>query len=217
MYFVGDAKTADLFEKCLFNLMNNPVFSVDQEKFVELDTFVNTMKRLHVKPGDWYAGLTMLQSIMNTFWDGFLQPIVKRLGWKRIRQDCRDCYFQASRCIRYVYHELIKILMEHYVSEKSADLQSDFESNNVDVSNANFYCYVGRRFGQWIKDQHNSTDKWLRARSFFVRMSNDFFTFIRSYRTDDSVGVEIGYQIFATVIRINGQHRYLERHWRQEE
>ena len=29
VYFVGDAKTADLFEKCIFNLMNNPVFSVD--------------------------------------------------------------------------------------------------------------------------------------------------------------------------------------------
>ena len=48
-------------------------------------------------------------------------------------------------------------------------------------------------------------------------MSKDFFTFIRSYRTGDSIGVEIGYQNFVTVFRINGQHRYLERHWRQQE
>ena len=29
VYFVGDAKTADLFEKCLYNLVNNPGFSAD--------------------------------------------------------------------------------------------------------------------------------------------------------------------------------------------
>ena len=113
-----------LFEKCLYNLVNNPGFAADQAKFEELDTLVNTMKRLHVKPGDWHAGLTMLQSTMNTFWDGFLQPLVKRLGWKRVRQDCRDCYFQASRYVRYGYHELIKILMEQYVGKTSLTFES---------------------------------------------------------------------------------------------
>ena len=84
IYFVGDAKTADLFEKCLYNLQNNPNFSEDREKFEELDTFVNTMKRLYVRPGDWHAGLTMFQSVMSTFWDAFLQPLVLRPGWKRV-------------------------------------------------------------------------------------------------------------------------------------
>ena len=67
VYFVGDAKTADLFEKCIHNLENNPTIASDQDKFAELDTFVNTMKKMIVKPGDWHAGLTMLQAIMNTF------------------------------------------------------------------------------------------------------------------------------------------------------
>ena len=48
-------------------------------------------------------------------------------------------------------------------------------------------------------------------------MANGFSPFVRSYRTGDSVGVEIGYQTFAPVFRVNGNHRYLERHWRQQE
>ena len=95
VYFVGDEKTASLFEKCIHNLENNPAVSTDADKFAELDMLVNTMKKMIVKPGDWHAGLTMLQSIMTTFWDSFLEPLVRKLGWKRVRQDCRDCYFQA--------------------------------------------------------------------------------------------------------------------------
>jgi hypothetical protein len=79
IYMVGDAKTADLLEKCLHNLTHNPVVSADKDKLEELDTFVNALERLHVKPGDWHAGLTMLQSIMNTFWDGFLKPFVEKI------------------------------------------------------------------------------------------------------------------------------------------
>ena len=59
-YFVGDAKTADLFEKCIYNLENNPIITSDKDKFSELDTFVNVMKQMTAKPGDWHVGLTML-------------------------------------------------------------------------------------------------------------------------------------------------------------
>ena len=38
VYLIGDAKTADLFEKCVFNLKNNTEFSADNEKFEQLDT-----------------------------------------------------------------------------------------------------------------------------------------------------------------------------------
>ena len=107
------------------------------------------------------------------------QPLVLRLGWKRVQKDCRDCYFQASRCIRYVYHELIKILVESFVSLNLNTLQIEFEANNADVSNANFVCFVGKRFGEWVREQHNSTDTWIRLCSMFVRMSQDFFTFVR--------------------------------------
>ena len=84
IYFVGGAKTADLIEKCEFNLTHNPAVAADKAKLEELDIFVNALQRLHIKPGDWHAGLTMLQSIMNTFWDGFLQLLIKKLGWNRV-------------------------------------------------------------------------------------------------------------------------------------
>ena len=75
---VGDAKTADLLEKCMHNLTHNPGVSLDKDKLEELGTFVNTLERLYVKLGDWHAGLTMLQSITSKFWDGFLQPLVEK-------------------------------------------------------------------------------------------------------------------------------------------
>ena len=42
-------------------------------------------------------------------------------------------------------------------------------------------------------------------------MVMDFFTFVRSYHTGDSVGVEQGYPMFCTVFKIHGHHRYLEK------
>ena len=75
---VGDANTVDLLEKCLHNLTHNPVVVADKDTLEELDTFVNAVERLHVRTRDWHAGLAMMQSIINTFWDGFLQPLVKK-------------------------------------------------------------------------------------------------------------------------------------------
>ena len=72
----------------------------------------------------------MLQLVMNTFWDAFLQPLVLRLGWKRVQKDCRDCYFQSSRCVWHVYHELIKILMESFAPTNLDSLRIEFEANN---------------------------------------------------------------------------------------
>ena len=94
LFCVG-GKTADLFEKCTHNLENNPTITSDKKKFSELDTFVNAMKKMTVKPGECHIGLTMLQLMKNTFFDGFFEPMVIKLAWKRIRQDCCDCYVQA--------------------------------------------------------------------------------------------------------------------------
>ena len=60
IYFVGDAKTADLFKKCIHNLENNPIIASGKNKFAESDTFMNIIKMMTFKQGDWLAGLTML-------------------------------------------------------------------------------------------------------------------------------------------------------------
>ena len=162
IYMVRDAKTTDLLEKCLHNLTHNPVVSVDKKELEELDTFfVNALKRLHVKQGDWHAGLTVLQAIMNTFWDVFIQALVNKLRWNRIHQDCRDCYFQTSCLIRYVYHRLLKILMEIHASTHHDKLQADFELTSTDLSDANLYCFIAKRFGQWLRKLNDSTYAWL--------------------------------------------------------
>ena len=61
------------------------------------------------------------------------------------------------------------------------------------------------------------TDDWLKTCALFVFMAKDFITFVESYRSSDSVGIEQGYQQFAPVWRALHQTQYIERHWRQQE
>jgi hypothetical protein len=142
--FRGRCKTANLFEKCIHSLGNDPTIDSDQDMFAKSDSFINTMKKTIVKPGNWHAGLTMLQSIMNTFWDGFLEPLVSKLGWKCVQQDFWDCYFQALQCVWYVDHKLLKIMMEKFVFEHMARLKTIFKIYSINQSSGNFFCYVGK-------------------------------------------------------------------------
>ena len=72
VHLVGDVKNTDLLEKYIFNLKYRPRFPSMKEKFDQADTFIKTLKRIKIHPGDWHAGLTMLQAIMKIFWDTFL-------------------------------------------------------------------------------------------------------------------------------------------------
>ena len=95
---------------------------------------MDATKKMTAKSRDWHARLTMLQLIMNTFWDGFLQSVMIKLAWKRIRQDCRNCYFQASYLVQYVYHELLKIMMEQFVLNLASRLETKFDHHSTDQS-----------------------------------------------------------------------------------
>ena len=69
--------------------------------------FKEALDQIMCIPGDWHAGLSILQSIMKIIWDGFLRPIgINCLGWKRIQKDARSCYFQDSRLVMFVYEQL---------------------------------------------------------------------------------------------------------------
>ena len=217
IYIVGDVKTTDLLEKCLYNLNHSPGMGEDFSQFIEKEVFKDTLSRLIIHPGDWHAGLTCLQTVYNIFWDDILCSVCKKLKWKRVGKDVRDCYFNASRLLRYTYHQLLKILMQNYISEQWPLLRSMFEVSNEDRSEENYFCFVSVNFGDWLEKLHTSSDEWLRACSFFIRMSRDFFSFVRAYRTGDSVAVENGYQTFAAPWRVTGQRRYLSRHWIQLE
>ena len=91
--------------------------------------------------GEWHAGLSMLQSIMNVFYDGFLQPMLKCLKWGKVTKDVRNCYSQGSRLVLYVYEQLMAHPMQTFVSDKAQVLKESF-SSELDASDLNYVCYV---------------------------------------------------------------------------
>ena len=62
---------------------------------------------------------------------------------------------------------------------------------------------------------NESTDEYTRFISGFVIMSSQFIQFVDSYRRQDSIGIEQGYQHFAPAWKVLGQHKYLEAHFDQ--
>ena len=93
------------------------------------------------------------------------------------------------------------------MSDHTTLLKTEFEDHSTDQSSANYFCFVGTQFGRWLLDMHTSQDEWIHACSFSLHLANDFFSFVRSYRTGDLIGVEIGYQLFAPVFRMQGTHQ----------
>ena len=93
--------------------------------------------------GDWHAGLSMLQSINNIFWDGHLQPFVMAMKWKILQKDARGCYYQASRLVLFVYQQMTRLLCQSFVSDQLELLQSKFDEEHTNDSMANFVCFCG--------------------------------------------------------------------------
>ena len=174
----------------------------DTESIAE--KFEKTFRGVMCPPGDWHAGLAMVQSIHNIFWDELLYPIKDALKWSHIAKDARNYYYQASRLIMFVYETLNTALLQTFVSERMEQLRAQFDATATDLSNENFLCHVAQKFDEWIGDLHNCDDNWLRMCSLFLNMARDFFTFVESYRSGDSIGIELGYQDFVAVWRALG-------------
>lgn len=51
--------------------------------------------------------------------------------------------------------------------------------------------------------------------SNFVLLSDDFIDFVDSFRKQDSIGIEDGYQCFVPVWKILGQTKYVETYFEQ--
>ena len=201
-------KTTDLGEKCMDNNNHQPGFAASMSQFLEAETFLNTLRRFIVEPSDWHAGMVFMQALFSAFRDIFLQHLYKKLGWKRVQKDVRKLYFNCIQTVDYVYHQLLKILMQFFLSSKSKTLYEELKGRGGDVSNANWFCFCATRFDKWIAMLHESTYEWLCVCLFFVQMSRDVLFFVRSHRAGDSIGVDLGYQRFAPVVWCTGQHRY---------
>ena len=211
----GDVKTVDNIDKITEVLSHRPLSL--KESNDQANVFSKALSTVMTLPGDWHGSLTMVQSILNIFWDGFLEPIKHALKWKRITKDARGCYFQASCLVMFVYHEITSLFMHTFVSEKIPQLKKDFKEQDTDCSDSNFICFVAKSFVCQIDKLHTESDNWLKTCSVFISMAKDFFTFIDSFRSGDAIGIENGYQQFVPVWRALGQNRNVERHWRQIE
>ena len=188
-----------------------------RENNATAECFTKALRRLMIIPGDWHAGLSMLQSIYNIFWDAFFEPFKVKSKWKNLGKDCAKNYFNCSKLVKMVYHELIGILMQTYVDGHCDNLRLVFSDEEDDLSDANFLCYFASSFLVWLEDLTEGSDHWLRTCSLFVQIAKEFLTFVESYRCGDSIAIEYGYQRFVPVWRCLRQSRYLERHWRQQE
>ena len=215
-YVVGDVKTVDNANR-IADILDSAVDGIEGEDESQASILSRVLNHMQDSPGDWHAGLSMVQSINNVCWDGFLDDFRDALQWKKVQKDARNCYYAASRLIKYVYEECVRILMHSFVSNHLDGLRVEFQRIDGDTSNANFMCFVAKRFSDWLLELRDCSDHWVRCCSLFVRMARDFLTFVESYRNGDSIGIELGYQDFAPVWRALGQNRYLERHWRQLE
>ena len=124
-YLFGDVKTFDNIDKFVSNLVDRRLTLNEHNETTSV--FKDAIDQMMCVPGDWHAGLLMLQSIMNIFWDGFLQPIgMKCLGWKRIQKDARNYYFKDSRLVMYVCAQLSDVLMQSFTTKEVRRITNQF-------------------------------------------------------------------------------------------
>ena len=173
------------------------------------DDFMNALSRVMQLPGDWHAGLAMLQSIYTLFWDGLLKPFKDVLQFKRITRDVRSCYFQASRLGGYVADEIMRALVYEYAST--------YASKEDSMDNNTYICKFAMDFNVFLHGLKDSDDEWRRVCALFLIMYTDFRRFVDSYREGDSVSILHGYMRFAPIWQELGQSKYVERHWHQLE
>jgi hypothetical protein len=72
---------------------------------MQAEVFPESFCNIMFLPGDWHTGMNMLQAIYRVFRVDILNPMKMFIGWKRISQDVRGCYFQAARLTCYIAHK----------------------------------------------------------------------------------------------------------------
>jgi hypothetical protein len=208
----GDMKTVDNINLIKDMIKKSP-------RNISLNIFEKALSRVILVPGDWHAGLVKLISINKIFYDGFLEVFQKLLGWKNIGKDARKCYYQNCRLVMLVNHMLTDVMFCEYYSANYPHLNASFDQSTTEPQqyNANIYAFLAKSFTSYLKSNLSSTDQWLCLCSNFLLMSRDLFDFIKAYRNSDSIILELYYERFAPICHVLGQHRYLERVWKQME
>jgi hypothetical protein len=84
---------------------------------IQLNEFEKALATVQTLPGDWHTGLNMLQSTFKTYCKLLLDPSRDMLDWKRVNDEVKCCYYQASRLVKLPNDELHRFTMKDFVSK----------------------------------------------------------------------------------------------------
>lgn len=205
---VGDAATAQNIVAWIRKVEKRDLSLSEASSFAEI--FLKALSKVMVIPGDWHAGMAMLQSNSTLFFVGLLEPILRFLGWKRTQPDVRKNYFSFLRLVRFVYDELVRVFEYEFMSKhRKFDKKTDDAGKFVAKSSIKFITF--------LEKVSKGDDEWRKACALFVLMTTDLLEFIDAHRTEDAVGIELGYLKFTPVWEMLRQSKYVERSLHQME
>lgn len=154
-----------------------------------------------------------LQSIYKLFWTDLVNFLRDLLAWKRISKDVRSCYYQASWLAKYTYDVVSAYIWRAYVSRHI----SIYKDRIRDVPPGDLLCDLASHYKTFLTATLDSNNEHAKLLVNFLFVSGDFLEFVTAYRNQDSVMVEAGYNSFAPIWKLLGQHKYLEATWEQME
>jgi len=209
VYLFGDCKTIENNAKFYRDLAAMPLTFDEASK--QADIFMDAMSRVMQLPGDWHAGLAMLQAIYTLFYRGFLEPFKEALEWKRIYDTVSGCYFQACRLADIVADELYRVFLYEFCSKFESYDTSNMMSESESESREEYMCRFAMEFNKFLDDLKSSEDEWRRGCALYLSMYSDFRSFVNAYRGGDSLSILEGYANFAPTWHVIGQNKYVER------
>jgi hypothetical protein len=172
----GDRKTVENSSAFVTKLSNRNLSF--EESSLQAEIFLDAFDQVMFLPGDWHAGLNMLQSIYKLFWSDLLKPFRDLLQWQHILKDIRGCYFQACRLVQYSNSVISSYLICLYLSR-------NLECYEVKMSEdkpANVLCQIAVDFEMFLSCALSSSDKHLKLVVNIILVLSDFIEFVGAYR-----------------------------------
>jgi hypothetical protein len=110
LYCFGDSKTIENSLASVYKLSNRSLsFEVSS---LQVETLLDAFDWVMFLPGDWHAGLNILQSIYKLFWSDLLKPFRDMLQWQHISKDIWGCFFQMLWLVQYS-NDVISLHLTH--------------------------------------------------------------------------------------------------------
>ena len=116
MIMNGDRKTHKNTE-AFANLAADRTLSLEEKsKFADL--ILDVFDKVLFAPGDWHAGMNMMQAIYNIYWHSLLKHMKKRLNIARLSKNIRNCYYEAHKLLMFCNCEFTRYLWHLFVSDR---------------------------------------------------------------------------------------------------